>query len=54
MFVKQMSISYISDTVIQTCKRNTKTKTKQDKTKAMRQKKKKKKERKLTLVPNTL
>ena len=41
MFVKQMSISYISDTVIQTCKRNTKTKTKQDKTKAMRQKKKK-------------
>ena len=41
MFVKQMSISYISDTVIQAWKRNTKTKTKQDKTKAMRQKKKK-------------
>lgn len=51
MFVKQMSISYISDTMIQKWKRNTKTKTKQDRTKAMRQQTK---EIKLTLVPNTL
>lgn len=51
MFVKQVSISYISETVIQKWKRNTKTKTKQDKTKAMRQKTK---EIKLTRVPNTL